>query len=241
MLVISMAQLPNALVTLMSSAWRKPGSKMKHECPGREGGRVFYRPTVWMQKSATCLVGALEKVYQLLDATAPVDVGLVGRDLGKLPQSSHHINQHIHRLFVQQAHQGIQSSVLLEPSDKMEELNHDVPKYQNRKLLSKIHISCCGCSGIWTSGSKASGVLSHVAEVSGALPDDPSGGDQELLVVGLLQQGDQRLEAVALRHDVTGLLVSCTLQSHTAGGRPDGLVSGSQSGASFLESAFHRL
>lgn len=30
MLVISMAQLPTALVTLMSSAWWKPSSKGKH-------------------------------------------------------------------------------------------------------------------------------------------------------------------------------------------------------------------
>lgn len=79
---------------------------------------------------------------------------------------------------------------------------------------------------MWRSSTNR--VLGHVAEIGGALPDDPSGGYQELLVVGLLQQGDQRLEAVVLGHDVAGLFVSCALQSHTAGGRPDGLVSGSQ-------------
>lgn len=90
---------------------------------------------MWTQllKKATCLVGALEEVYEQLDAAAPVDAGLVGRDLGKLPQSSHHINQDVHWLVGQQAYQRIQSSVLLESSDEMEGLQPERPTYQNRK------------------------------------------------------------------------------------------------------------
>lgn len=164
-----------------------------------------------------------------------MDAGLVGRDLGKLAQSSHHINQHIHRLVGQQAHQGVQRSILLEPLDKMEKLSHDVENIKTvgsflqkntHQLLQRFwHLDLLVLC-VWRSKTRA--VLRHVAEVGGALPDDPSGGDQELLVVGLLQQGDQWLEAVALGHDVTGLLVSCTLQSHTAGGGPEGHISGSQ-------------
>lgn len=89
---------------------------------GRESILRMNSVDVAAKKFATCLVGAPEKVYQQLDAAAPVDAGLVGRDLGKLPQSSHHINQHVHRLVGQQAHQGIQSTVFLKPSDKMEGL-----------------------------------------------------------------------------------------------------------------------
>lgn len=62
-----------------------------------------------------------------------------------------------------------------------------------------------------------SSILSHVLHTDGTFPDGPGGGGQELLVVRLAQQRNQWLQTFVLAHQVTGLLVLCTLQAKREG------------------------
>lgn len=65
--------------------------------------------------------------------------------------------------------------------------------------------------------SPSPGILSHVLHTDGTLPDGSGGGGQELLVVRLAQQQNQRLQTFVHAHQVTSLFVLCTLQGKTKG------------------------
>lgn len=77
--------------------------------------KLFF--TINTQKS-TYLVCSIEQINKWLDASTLADGELVSRDLSKLCQGPHNINEHLFRLTSEQIHQGLQGFVLLKALDE---------------------------------------------------------------------------------------------------------------------------